>query len=163
MLHRLIPLVLAVVVGVTPIVGEICQLSCAEAEASSSSQSHHGAGSSSSAHHQMPEHERGRPEASGGQPIAAHDHDGDESAPEHPRGTAGACGLSLSAVPHRCGHQGKWQAASAPAAKIMIAAPVVVPEFAAAADLVANEAPFASIGSLAPVPIPLALRTPLRV
>jgi hypothetical protein len=144
MLRRLIPLVLAVVVGALPMVRDFCQLSCAEAgSAAQSAQPAHHHHSADAAEDQMAGRETGALAAGDRTPSADHH--------------------SIQGVPHGCTHSESWQAAVSPSTKLVIAAPTVVSQvvYSAAFDLV--DAPLALVDLRPRSPILGSLRTPLRV
>jgi hypothetical protein len=134
--YRVISLVLAAFIGVTPFAREVCAFSCA---------GHHG--SSATTHHD--EHHA----------MAAHHMSHDEMADA----AASAPPVSLSSSEHPCKHDGESQPAAF-TAKVELAAPALLPHpiepAAAILSIAALRAPV-GVGALAPVPI--ALRTPLRV
>jgi hypothetical protein len=138
--HRLLSLVLAALIGATPVAREICDLSCAALHAGSSSSAHtnHHQGPSTTGH-EMPHHGVEAPAA-------------DSSAQ-----------WSVSPAAHGCRHEAESQPASL-AAKVEIPAPTVAPH---AADLVVGPVSAAVFSTPARVagltPVPIALRTPLRV
>lgn len=166
MVRQLIPLVLAVVIGATPIAHEICEMSCAEPATASSSHAHHGT-SGSMPKHEMPGHDRARhqmgsPEV-GNEPAPGHNHGGGSSAVAHSASAASCCRLTVSAALPCCGHADQSRAVSAAAAKVALDPPAIAPRVLDGTDLIGVVAVVTTIRFVAPAPIPLSLRTPLRV
>ena len=159
MLGRLIPLVLAMVLAITPMARAICEWSCADGI--------HGASSTASAHHAhsppTPDHTvaDSQPQHSAdSHPIAAHDHprrDGRVSASD-----GSCCQVAISVVPLCCTHADS-HAVSIAAAKIALEPPAITPAAFDLSDLLAFSVSTARVSPVARPPVPLSLRTPLRV
>jgi hypothetical protein len=136
MTQRIISLVLAAFIGAAPVAREICAFSCA---------GHHG---SSATRHHDDDH-----------PMAGHHMSHDEMADA----AASSAPVSLASSEHACKHDGESQPAAF-TTKVEIAAPAVLPHLidpgAAVLSIAAQTRPVRA-GALTPVPI--ALRTPLRV
>jgi hypothetical protein len=132
MLGRLIPLVLAMVLGITPMARAICEWSCADGL--------HGSSSTGSAHH-----------AHGSDHAAAdQQHAGDS----HP--------VAMAIVSLCCAHADS-HAVSTAAAKIVLEPPAVTPAAFDLGDLLVFGMSASLVSPVARPPVPLLLRTPLRV
>ena len=158
MLRSLVPLVLIAIIGASPMVREFCRIACNGAPSGTSSHAHH-------AEAAVPEHE-----------MAAHDMGGtDSSAPavsHHEHGAAGPAGTSEHSFaeccvpalgPRRdCCDDADPRLTSTVAAKQLVAPPALVPPVIARVARVDTviRSPFET--SARP-PVPLTLRTPLRV
>ena len=158
MVRRLTPLMLAVVVGLSPTAHELCVVVCAQpaASASAATHEHHGSGRSASvpeapAHHIHGGHSHATAHAE--TPLAGRS---DESAMP-------CCRLSLSTASTRCIHDGELQAASSPLTKLALDAPAALPQAVEGAGPADSGTAHLRVSSAASPPIPLALRTPLRV
>jgi hypothetical protein len=161
MFRRLFPLLLAMIVGVTPAAREICLMSCGETDTvpAASAHSHHGAGHSM-AGHDMSGHDIGAPDAA---PSSAPRHTG--LAVGHQHVATPLCEPSVSSGPSPCLHAVEWQGAQAQAlaTKLVIAAPAFVAHLDEIPFRLTTGVLFASRSTSARASVPLALRTPLRV
>jgi hypothetical protein len=159
MARRLLPFTLALVIGATPIASELCMVFCAESPAASapSEHAHHGSG------HSMAGHE-----------MPADEMDGDQSQTTHHANMAieprsddqpVVCGTPSFSIgsSSACLHGGEEQAVSAPAEKLALDAPVALPHVAEAVGPPGVTTWLVRATSVTIPPIPLELRTPLRV
>ena len=162
MSRRLLPLLLAVIVGATPIAREICLMSCAETSAvpAFSAHAHHGTGHSM-AGHEMSGHDMGAPDAARQPGTLLRT----RMAPGAQHVSAPSCASSASSGVSHCLLAAEWQAAQAQAlgTKLVIAAPAFVAHHDEPPGWLTTGALFASRSTSAPASVPLALRTPLRV
>jgi hypothetical protein len=159
MLGRLIPLVLAMVLAITPMARAICEWSCADGM--------HGSASTASAHHlhsaPTPDHTvaDSQPQHSAdSHPIAAHDHPRRDDRVGSSDGSC--CGVAISVVPLCCTHADSHEVSIA-AAKIALEPPAITPAAFDVSDLLAFGVSTALVSPVARPPVPLSLRTPLRV
>jgi hypothetical protein len=163
MRHRLIAVVLATVLGATPLARELCSASCDDlhdAPASSSQKQHesghvmadHGTPGHHVSGHEMPGQERHGHQSRG--------HEMTSSGPSHAAAMF-CCDAALAIGQASCAHGTDGQGAPAPAATI-VGPPAVVTAVVNVPDVAASAVP-ASLLSTFRTPIPLALRTPLRV
>jgi hypothetical protein len=148
MLQRLFTLVLAVIVGATPIAGEMCRAFCAAHRAASTS-SH-------------PHHDEGHAISLGGQTLGS-----DHHLPRHSIGVPDRSGipsgeLSVRAAAHGCSYGAELQAVSAPATKVLKTS-AVVPRVVGPVSPAVADVPFGAGNGRPPGPIPIARRTPLRI
>ena len=155
MLERLLPLVIAVVVGTAPVAREICEISCSEPPTSSAAAVHAQGHSHGMADHEMTERSMDVSET-GELPAMA---DPSTSSPSNYAGLPWV----VSDGPQACGLDHESQAESAPPIPLPLntsAIPAHVP------DLVLPKleaTPFADRIDRSQTSIPIALRTPLRV
>lgn len=151
MVHRLIPVVLALVVGSAPVAREVCEVACTD---------HHAAARSSHVHQDAAGH------AMAGHAVATQDmsHAVARDATATTSDAAMACGEVTMASPRdRCAHDAAFQVVPAAAAKLVVHAPAEIP---LGLDGTRPHAPFtasAAFAASAALPAPLALRTPLRI
>jgi hypothetical protein len=159
MLGRLIPLVLAIVLAITPMARAICEWSCTDGM--------HGSATTANGHHTpsapTPDHTvaDNQPQHSAdSRPIAAQDH------PRHDDGAntsdESCCQVALSVVPLCCAHADS-HAVSIAAAKIALEPPAITPAAFDVKDHLAFSVSMARVSPVARPPVPLPLRTPLRV
>lgn len=143
MIHRMLPCVLALVLGATPVARMICDVSCsAPGHASTAAgHEHHGAAHSASTTH------------------ATHMHESSESESSTVMGAS----LSATASPlrHGCERADEWRATAAP--KQVLTAPAVVAQSHDAPPCPEAAARRATVTALFHPAIPLPLRTPLRI
>ena len=158
MVRRFVPLMLAVIVGISPTVRELCVVLCAQGGGSPSATTHRHDGSAHSvaepeaaAHHIHSRHSHATPDAEAS--IAGRS---DESAMPY-------CTLSLSEASTRCIHDGESQAVSALITKQVLDPPVALPHVVGGVGPAGSATAILRVASVARSPIPLALRTPLRV
>jgi hypothetical protein len=158
MLQRLMPLVLALVVGASPIARELCVAACAEPATASagSRQAHHGAGHSM-ADHEMPAHHA---KAADVPPTPGIEMSASRSSDERDMEICRS-GPSIGSSA-ACHHGGEWQPAAALTAKPALSAPAA-PRHVANADPPGLASSASRGGSFARPPVSLALHTPLRV
>ena len=158
MFRSLIPLVLIAIIGATPMVREFCRIACNGAPSGTSSHAHH-------AEAAMPEHEMAGHDMGGSDSSAPafryHEHRavGPAGTPEH--SLAKCCAPAL--VPRRdCCDDADPRVTSTVTAKQLVAAPALVSQVIASVARVETgiREPFEI--SARP-PVPLTLRTPLRV
>jgi hypothetical protein len=140
MLRHAVSLVLVALIGATPIVREVCRVVCAEPAAES--HAHHAA----------------EPAASGG--ATSHHHHGTPTAGE-PRRDAGHAVSSVSSPRDCCDGIAPPIIATA-VTKLAMVPPAALPHVAAAVAYV-QDAPPVTVETTIRPPVPLALRTPLRV
>jgi hypothetical protein len=161
MVRRFIPLVLAVAVVIvaSPIARELCAASCAEESTASapSPHAHHGSGHSMAGDEMPSQHMHGAQSQTTPQAQTSMSGGSDEQ-------SLAGCSLSLSiGSASGCLHDGEWQAASAPSAKLVLDAPAVLAKALEAPGPPGTVTSFARVGSVPNPPIPLAHGTPLRV
>ena len=157
MLGRLIPLVLAMVLAVTPMARAICEWSCADGL--------HGSSSTDSAHHAHSAHASDPAVAdhqhpADSHPVATHDHaraNRGVSASE-----ASCCQMAIAIVPLCCA-QADSHTVSIATAKIALEPPAVTPAAFDLEDLLVFGVSTALVNPVARPPVPPSLRTPLRV
>ena len=158
MSRRFVPLMLAAIVGLSPMARELCALLCAESLAASpSTHTHRGSEHSKPAHDESPDHMGGHTHAS--IPPTGHS----MAALSEGHGVAGRRSAPFITSPSACNHLGEWPAAFTSVTKQALDPPLAFPQ------VVEGIAPPRSVtwrpwvaSDLSP-PIPLALRTPLRV
>lgn len=144
-LGRLIPLVLAMTLAITPMARAICEWSCADGI--------HGSSSTGSAHHAhgapTPDHAADQQHPADSHPVATQAH-------THPEGS-----VTTSIAPRCCAHA-DTHTASIAAAKVALEPPALTPAAFDLRDLLVFGA---STTLVSPVvrPLPLSLRTLLRV
>lgn len=157
MLGRLIPLALAMTLAITPMARAICEWSCADGI--------HGSSSTGSAHHAHgapapdqtdADHQR----SANSHPVATH-------AYAHPEGGVSARDalhdqLTMSIAQRCCAHADSHTVSIA-AAKIALEPPALTPVAFDLRDLLVFGAWTAMVSPVARPPVPLSLRTPLRV
>src|SRR5687768_17025958 len=158
MVRRFVPLMLAVIVGISPTARELCVVLCAQpaASASAATHEHHGSGhsvavSEAPAHHIHGRHSHATP---GAETSIA----GRSDEPAMP-----CCTLSLSEASTRCIHDGESQAVSALITKQVLDSPVALLHVVGGVGPAGSATAILRVASVARSPIPLALRTPLRV
>jgi hypothetical protein len=158
MVRRLVPLMLAVIVGTSPTVRDWCAVFCAQpvASAAAATHEHHGSGHSAAgpaapAHDVHGGHSHATPQAETS--IA-----GRSNEPAMP-----CCTLSLFEASIRCLHDGSSEAAFAPITKPALDPPVARPQVVTGVGPPPSAAAVLRVASAASPPNPLALRTPLRV
>jgi hypothetical protein len=158
MLRQVVPLVLIAIIGAAPMVREVCRSACSGAPSSTSSHAHHGDAA-------MPEHEMSGHDIAAAEPpaMASRHHDHAEARPaihpEHPRAD---CCAPVIGPRRNCCDDDNPRLTSTVTAKQLVAPPALMPQVIASAtrtDTVIRS-PFET--SARP-PVPLALRTPLRV
>jgi hypothetical protein len=138
MLGRLIPLALAMTLAITPMARAICEWSCADGI--------HGSSSTGNAHHaHAPEQAADQQHPADSHPVATH-------AQAHPTSIAPRC----------CAHADSHTVSIA-AAKIALEPPALTPAAFDLRDLFVFGAWTAMASPVARLPVPLSLRTPLRV
>jgi hypothetical protein len=159
MARRLVPLLLAVIVSISPIARELCGGFCAEPSpesAASPMHDHHGSG------HATAEHDMGSHAAEAAKAHSA----SDTPASLHAKSQGRACctpTLATVAVSH-CNHDGEWQIVSTPGTKLALEAPQAVPCVVSDVGPPGAAASRSRLIAITPgSPIPLDLRTPLRV
>ena len=168
MVRQLTPLVLVVVMGASPVAHELCAIWCAEA--ASTRQAHHGSSDSMSEHlmpGQMTHHEMAVGNEKGNTEIGTeaaprHHHDTGVIAVGHSASAGSCCGLTASAAPPCCGNANESLTVSSAAAKIALDPPAITPSAPDVTDPGGVPATVATTRVVLP-PIPLVLRTPLRV
>ena len=173
MLRRVITLALAVLVGATPIARELCVVSCAAPPTAAAIPSAHGqhGGAHAMAGHDMPGHEMPGHEMPGddvrGQDAAIHATSASRAQVPAAAGSderaMACCTPGVAIGSSDCAPGGEWQAASAPTAKLALDAPAVLPRVDGVADPPGRALSSARVALAAHSPVPLALRTPLRV
>src|SRR5687768_2674543 len=158
MVRRLVPLMLVVIVGMSPTARELCGVFCAQpaAAAAPATHGHHGSAHSAvrpeaPAHHVHGRHSHARADA---ETSTA----GRSDEPEMP-----CCALSLSKASTRCIHDDESQAASAAITKLVLDPPVALAQVVGDFGPPGLAAAALRVASVASPPIPLAPRTPLRV
>jgi hypothetical protein len=159
MTRRLIPLVLAVVIGASPIARELCAASCVEEPTASapSPHAHHGSSHSLAGDEMPSQHMHGSQSQTTPGARTARSGGSDEQ-------SLAGCSLSqFIGSASGCLHDGEWQAASAPAAKLVLEAPAVLAKALEAPGPPGTVTSSARVGSVPGPPIPLAHGTPLRV
>ena len=146
MLRAVLPVLLALTVGGTPIAREICLVVCAEQPSLPSAHTHHAMGAHAAHAAAIP---------------ARHHHAESDALEASARGTGSAPGIS--AMPACCERVNEPQPAGIAAAKIAIEASVAImgtAEISRPPDAGAGNRPISITPS---PPVPLALRTPLRI
>ena len=158
MARRFVPLMLAVIVGMSPTAHVLCGVLCAQLAASPSAathghhrSAHSAAGPEAPAHHIHRRHSHTTPDAE--TPAAGRS--------DEPAMTCRT--LSLSEAATRCIHDGGLQAASAPGTKLVVDPPDALPQVVEGVGPPGSAPAILRVASVARPPIPLALRTPLRV
>jgi hypothetical protein len=156
MAGRFLTLVLALAIGATPIAREVCEIACAEpASASSSPHVHHGAA------HAMADHEMGQRDESM-QPTPGHHHNAGVAVEQASTAAASCCTLTASVMPE-CGKTDLALTAAQATWKLSLATPTLVLRTMDADGPVGPVAPVLNHARFVRTPIPLSLRTPLRV
>ena len=156
MFHRLLSLVVVAVIGATPVARGLCYASCAE----------HPDHSGASAPATHADHVAGH--ATAANATVAHETAAHETAhsvppPAHIQPAAAPCCTPAFSATHRtCVHRADWQVASPPVAKPVVDPPALLTA-PVGFDVLTVAAPPAARDPLARTPIPLSLRTPLRV
>jgi len=143
MAHRLIALVLAALVGTTPVARELCDLSCADA--------HHNGG--------VGKHHAGSTGDHAGSTASGHAHHHTDASAT----SASSLSPSMSAAVRTCTHEAESLPASI-TAKLEVSAPPFVFHGVDPVGGVVSTAAFSTHVPIAGLtPVPIALRTPLRV
>jgi hypothetical protein len=165
MRHRLIALLLATVVGATPLARELCSASCAEHHDASTSAAHaHHLSSDATAQrvthgHEVPAHQ------ATGHGTPGHEMRGDGVAfSGAPHAAAMACCDSAKSIGQQtCAHGTDGQTAAASATTSLVDTPAVVAAVVAPPGIFDPTISLTSIHPISRTPVPLSLRTPLRV
>jgi hypothetical protein len=158
MLRQVVPLVLAAIIGVTPLVRELCRTACDGPVSAASSDAHHGHAAMSD--DDMAGHDGGHAAAPRtGSAHLGHAELGPPASLDHPQ--ADCCSPAIGPRRHGCDDAGP-QITSTIAARQSVDPPALIPQIAWSSSQ-SETALRASVETSVCPPVPLAHRTPLRV
>lgn len=158
MLQQLVPLMLIAVIGATPMVREFCRIACSGPSSGPSSHAQHGGAAT-------PEHVvAGHASHSAAPPVASshHEHAALEPAGQSEHLNAESCGPPALGSRRDCCEDADPRAASMPGSKPANDPPASMPQAIVSAARI-DAAIRSRLDASARPPVPLALRTPLRV
>jgi hypothetical protein len=158
MLRQVVPLVLAAIIGATPLVREFCRTACDGPASAASSDAHHGHAATSD--HDLVRHDRGHAAAPATEPAHhAHAELGPPANLDHPR--ADCCSPAIGPRRDCCEDAGP-QVTSTIAPRQAVDPPALTPQIAWGISRTETVLRASVETSVCP-PVPLARRTPLRV